>query len=89
LSNKNAGELTEMMRDKIQELIDSEDDGISVGEASELITEAILIGAVILSAVREQPISIVLGSIAGIAFNAELTSEVAAAMERANIARNN
>lgn len=89
MADKTAGEMVELMRDKVQKLVDAEGTEISADDAIRMLTEAILIGATVIAAVREESISIVLGSMAGIALEAELSNEIDAAMARANIAKFN
>jgi hypothetical protein len=89
IENMTTGEIVVLMRDTIQELVDAEGSEISAADAIAKITEAILYGAIVIAAVNDDPISMVLGSIAGSAFESELSVEVMRAQARAQRASMN
>jgi hypothetical protein len=73
LNGKTTGELVVMMRDTIQKLVDAE--GISTRDAIALLTEAIVLGGIVIGSVKGEPTSIAIGSIAGRALEAEILAD--------------
>lgn len=85
IGDKTLGELVEMMRDKVQELVDAEAENISADDAIVILTEAIMVGAAIIGTVKEQPISMTLGELAGLSLEAELQGVIDRRAEQAKL----